>query len=361
MRSDLEKAIVHLLNEEHDNAEAMIHKFIVDRARKIHESLRQGDDEALELEEDMTEEYFTEDDLDDEEDEIEDAGDELAGDMDVDMDMDADMDMDMDADFDTDDTMDGDDVGDDFDIDDTMDADPEVDGEMADRLDDLEAKLDDLSKEFESIMSDQGDDLDMGDDFEADAEGDMDTDMDMDMDGEVEMDGDDFSDDEVVDDQNAVAAFDDDMDDEEVEEGALTIHHEDELDESDDFDDLAESITSELDKVVASLSDGKEIGAGGSITTNTKSPALQKKPNPMTDGKPVAIKSKDHKGFERETAPTVADMKKRRNTRGKSTENMASVSKEGSKGAELNKLKSEVNTRSTLPEGKKGTPVKRTK
>ena len=77
MRSNLEKAIVHLLNEENDKAESLFHKFIVDRARQIHESLRQGEDLVLEEgwdEEITTESFFTEDDLEGLE------GDEAAGD-----------------------------------------------------------------------------------------------------------------------------------------------------------------------------------------------------------------------------------------------------------------------------------------
>lgn len=318
MRSDLEKAIVHLLNEETDKAEQFIHKFIVDRARQIHESLREGDD-ALDLEDE--EAFYTEDDLEGEE-SVDDAASELAGDMEVDLDAD---DTEMDAD---------DEDGD--------------DDEMEDRLEDLEAKLEELSKEFEELMGGAGEDLDL----DMDADVDMDADMDMDMDATGEVDGDDFTDSDFTDDMDdseAAAALDDDMsgeDEDEVKEGTLMITHDDE----DDFDDLAESITSELDKVVTALADGKEIGAGDKIAQNTKSTVGHKKAD-MADAKPVQVKSTEHKGFDREKAPAVADMKPRRNTRTKATDDMKTVSKEGDAAAELNKDKSE-NNRSVLPESK---------
>lgn len=321
MRSDLEKAIVHLLNEETDKAEQFIHKFIVDRARQIHESLREGDD-ALDLEDE--EAFYTEDDLEGEE-SVDDAASELAGDMEVDLDAD---DTEMDAD--------GDMEGSDDDADDSDDDDD--DEEMEDRLEDLEAKLEELSKEFEELMGGAGEDLDL--------------DMDADMDATGEVDGDDFTDSDFTDDMDdseAAAALDDDMsgeDEDEVKEGTLTITHDDE----DDFDDLAESITSELDKVVAALADGKEIGAGDKIAQNTKSTVGHKKAD-MADAKPVQVKSTEHKGFDREKAPAVADMKPRRNTRTKATDDMKTVSKEGDAAAELNKDKSE-NNRSVLPESK---------
>jgi hypothetical protein len=41
MNSILEQALVHLLNEEHEKAEELMHQFVVDRARQIHEGLRE--------------------------------------------------------------------------------------------------------------------------------------------------------------------------------------------------------------------------------------------------------------------------------------------------------------------------------
>jgi hypothetical protein len=44
MRSILEKALIALLNEEREKADALFHEFILERSRQIHESLRQGED-----------------------------------------------------------------------------------------------------------------------------------------------------------------------------------------------------------------------------------------------------------------------------------------------------------------------------
>src|ERR1044072_1126070 len=84
MKSLLEKAIIQLLNGNDSKAEALFHKFMVERAREIHESLRQSQDVELkegwdhELSED---EYF--DDDDDDLDGVEDTGgvDAVGGDM----------------------------------------------------------------------------------------------------------------------------------------------------------------------------------------------------------------------------------------------------------------------------------------
>lgn len=44
MRSILERAIECFLNEETEKAETLVHKFMVERARQIHEAISQGDD-----------------------------------------------------------------------------------------------------------------------------------------------------------------------------------------------------------------------------------------------------------------------------------------------------------------------------
>ncbi len=100
---------------------------------------------------------------------------------------------------------------------------------------------------------------------------------------------------------------------------------------------------------MVSMTDGKEIAAGKSFTQNNKSPALQKKPNVTQDGKPVQIKATEHSGFERETAPAVKDMKKRKNTKSKATDGQSGVSKEGDKSALINKTPgAEAQTHSPL-------------
>ena len=65
MRTLLEKTIVHLLNGDQGKAEALLHKFMVERAREIHESLRNEDAQLNEGwdNEIQEEEYFDDDDL----------------------------------------------------------------------------------------------------------------------------------------------------------------------------------------------------------------------------------------------------------------------------------------------------------
>jgi hypothetical protein len=70
MRSILEKALIALLNEEKDKADALFHDFILERSRQIHESLRQGEDFVLDesWEQELSiDEMFSEADLADDE------------------------------------------------------------------------------------------------------------------------------------------------------------------------------------------------------------------------------------------------------------------------------------------------------
>lgn len=340
MRSILEKAIVHLLNEEHDQAEALFHKFIVGKARQIHESLRTGDDVLNENFDSITsEQYFTEADLESLEgdDAGEEAGDEFGGE-------------DL-GDFGGDEA--GSDEGEaEVAADDFGDASDEIDaaaddlegdlggeGELADRVADLEQQIADLTAEFAEIMGDDAADLggeDLGD-FGGE-EGDLTDPANADL-GDVDSlggeEGEEGGDDLSAD----TSDLGDDMEDEVKESEEV---------EEDDFADITESIIAELEKVSVTMTDGKEVGAGKSFSQNNTSPALQKKPNPQTDGKPVQVKASEHKGFERETAPAVKDMKKRRNTKSNAEDGQSKVSKEGDKSAELNKLKSDGNNTSPL-------------
>jgi hypothetical protein len=279
MRSILEQSVIHHLNGDTEKAKQLFHEFVVARARQIHESMRNGEDPLVENfdEETVSETYFGEDDLaeveDDVEgdegfgDEVEDAGDEVEDDLGIEGD-----DEDAAGDFD-------------FDAEDGEGEEGDVDFE--ERLEDLQAELERLTAEFEDM---QGGD---------DAAGDFDDDVDM------------------ADDMQ------DDMGDEQVAEGDLNIdiEHED-----DDFEKLGESITSELEKVTADLkTDGKEVGAGGKFAQQKRSTLPQKGLTARQGGEPVTIKSSQHKGFERETAPSVADMKKRRNTLAKSKDALGVV------------------------------------
>lgn len=300
MRSILEQAIVHQLNGETDKASDLFHQFIVARARQVHESMRNGEDPLVEGwdEEVNADTYFTEEDLadleDDSDSEVDNFDDEeIAPEGD---------------DFGDIDNMDGDE-----DVAAELDAHEEEDQELADEVDELSAKLAELEAKFAEF---NGEDDDMAD-----------TD---------DFGGDDFDDEPVT----------DDMDDADDDFGGDDFGGEDE----DDFDRIGESVTSDLEKVSVTMQDGKEVAAGGKFTQNNTSPAPQKKIGERQGGKPVELKSSTHSGFDRESAPPVADMKKRRNTMKKADEQQSSVKggAEKGEGKELGGKTVSKNTKSPL-------------
>ena len=315
MRSLLEKAIVHLLNEDTDAAEALFHQFMVERARQIHSSLRQGENFVLSEgwdDEINKEEYFADDDLSD-------VADDTDGGMD-DMDHGDDMsmggdDMGDDALGDDTDTMGGDDMGDDS-------GSMDMGGDTDSKLDDIQDQLEKLTAEFEQMMAeldgdnnteDFGGENDLGDDTETD-----------DFSGDEEETDGDYS-------PEGNGTEEPDDEEEPVEEA-------EEMDEE-DLDDITESVIAELEKVCIKneTTDGEEVGDGKKISGNSKSTLTQKKPN-MADAKPVVTKNVTHSGFERETSPTVKSMKARKNTvSGKATSTQKSVPKGGDSSALLNK------------------------
>lgn len=310
MRSILEKALVHLLNEEHDEAESLFHRYMVERARQIHEALRQGEDDVLDgsLEDDMSsEEYFSEADLDDAVDaDVMDGEDELGDDdfaVDAADDLEADLgDADLEGEAD-------------LDLEGEADLDLEGDSEVDERLGDLEDQLERLTAEFEEVMSkiDAEGDVDADADADADFEGEADEDLGDDVDAEFEDEGDFDAADDFVDgdegDDDLADSMEDDMDDE-VKEGF----------DEDDFDDITESVLADLEKVSVTMADGKEVADGKAIATNKTSPIPQKPAGARQGGKPVQVKSDTHKGFDRESAPEVKPMKKRQNTAVKAAE-----------------------------------------
>lgn len=312
MNSILEQALVHLLNEEHEKAEELMHQFVVDRARSIHESLREQDEADCDLSE-LEEELFTEADLEDEtaaenlEDDLGDAamadeaGDEEAG---LDMGDAADVDM-------------GDEA-----------AEGECEGDadcLEDKVEDLEAQLAELTAEFEAVMAE----------FEA-GEGEEDLAAD-----DADMGGDDM--DAAADDMEAG----DDMDaaadeDELVHEGIV----------EEDFEDITEGVVDELKKIATPNEDGKgatgqKLGGGEKVSTLKGAKA---------DAKPIVRKSAEHKGWGLETAPgkkmnTTGDNIRARAETG--TEKMSGYqpgAPKGGKGAEIAKPV-KGNTKSNLPGG----------
>lgn len=361
MRSLIEQAIIHVINGEDAKADALWHKYMVQRARQIHEALNQGEDVALRegWDDEIAEEsYFSEADLDDAEDAPADDGAMGGDDMAADAAADLDADLDSEGDDMGDEPMGDDDMGDDMGGDEPpMDgADMGGEGDLEGKVEDLEGQIEKLTAEFEKMMADMGEESmdDQGDDMGGDeppmddAADDM---ADDDMGGDeppMDDEGDDMGD-EPVDAEADDAEGDDAEGDEEPEEDvpavkeskgsrrmkegelppALKAHmkkkgaakKEEKVEESDDsedemMEDITESVMAELEKVVADLTkDGMEIADGKAITQNTKSPIPQKAPNARDGGGPVKITSKNHEGFEREPAPPVKAGEKRKNTK----------------------------------------------
>ena len=165
-RSKFEQMLEHLVNEESDKAKELFHQLVVEKSREIYENI---------LAEDFTTEEAEEDE------ELEEAAD------DEELDEAAEDDEEMDESFgfaeggDEEDTGDiGGDAGDDFvsDIDAGDEGDEEGmggEGDIEDRVVDLEDALDDLRAEFEALMGDEGGMDDMGgDDMGGDDMGGMD-------------------------------------------------------------------------------------------------------------------------------------------------------------------------------------------
>jgi len=161
-RNKFEQMLEHLINEDSDKAKELFHQLVVEKSREIYENILAEDFTTEEAEEDEELEEAAEDD-----EELDEAAED---------------DEEMEESFgfaeggDEEDTGDiGGDAGDDF-VDD-IDAGDEGDeegmggeGDIEDRVVDLEDALDDLRAEFEALMGDEagGDDMggmdDMGDD-----------------------------------------------------------------------------------------------------------------------------------------------------------------------------------------------------
>ena len=316
MKNLLEKALVHFLNGDNDKADALFHKFVVERARECHESLRQ--DEDLDMgnwddgDEIKEEEYFDDDDMgsDDVDGEEKFAGDEnddFGEDMDVDGEEEDEFDFEPDSE---EDDFDGDDDG----MTDTS--------EFKDKLDDIEAQIHELTAEFDRLMgSSDEDEMSDGEDLDDD---------DLETENNAE---DDF--DEVEDENSDLAdRMGSDMDDE--EEG------EDYADDDEHLDDITESVLAELDRIASpGNTDGKEIGNGGTIKGNKNSPILSHGVDDrMKQAKPIKIVSKNDDSFAREPSPKVAGVdtlvRGAKNSMPRSTGRQTRVPRDGDSSAALN-------------------------
>jgi hypothetical protein len=165
-RNKFEQMLEHLINEDSDKAKELFHQLVVEKSREIYENILAEDFTTEEAEEEELDEEAAEDD-----EELEEAAED---------------DEEMDESFgfaeggDEEDSGDiGGDAGDDF-VDD-IDAGDEGDeegmggeGDIEDRVVDLEDALDDLRAEFEALMGDEGGDDMGGDDMGGDDMGGMD-------------------------------------------------------------------------------------------------------------------------------------------------------------------------------------------
>lgn len=278
MRSILEQAIVHLLNEEQDKAEALFHKFMVERARQIHESLRQGEDPIL----DESWDEITEADLDDlaetEEEEAEEVAEAAEDTADA-------------ADAVEAELSDAEEASDEA----GEDAEEAMDGEEAveARLEDLEAQLEKLTAEFEAMMADE---------------------------------------DEAASDEMDSAEEDAEMADAVADDMEETVTEEDEAVDEDEFEDITESVLDDLDTVSVANVDG--VGADGSkLAGNHESPVAKKA---VAKGVEVDTEHK-HDDFDLEAAPASKEVKGARNAKKSVADAIAPVPAGGDKKAKLNK------------------------
>jgi hypothetical protein len=173
-RSKFEEMLELLVNEDKERAQELFHEIVVEKSRDIYESLLE-DEEVEESDEEVDEAADeevdeSEEELDEADEEVDESDDELEEGFDLDeFEVEADPMMMGGDPADELSDLDGDDeAGDD------MDMDMGDEGDMADRVEDLEDELEKLKAEFDSMMNDD----DAGDEEEA---GD---DMDMDMDDE---------------------------------------------------------------------------------------------------------------------------------------------------------------------------------
>lgn len=306
----LMKVMEYLINEQEDKARDLLHQIFIEKARAIHEEMMQDDPELggdmtedLLKEIDAEERYHEDTDMEDDDDhDVDDAVEDLSDEMEISDEEDEDMDSDV-MDDDMDDA-DDEEVSD-QDVAVTADDDAEygTEDDVDHKLMDLEAAIEELRKEFESMQ---------------DHEEQVDSDADAD---------------------------EDHQDDVKVDEA-----WEAELDE--EFDDLAEGIAHELDTVLAPKAG--EVGAGkfarAEVHTHSPVPATQKD---NMGAKPVKTgQGKKAQGYDREAAPVSKDLGAGTGRRKDAEDNKKVVSKEGDPRAKLNKDRSEgfgaPNTRSPI-------------
>ena len=170
-----EKMLELLVNEDKAAAEELFHEIVVEKSRDIYESLLEDEDE---IEEESDEEVEESDE------EVEESDEEADEDLDENFSLDT-----FEVEADDEEADDMDDEADDEEADDMGDEEGEADGDVEDRVEDLEDALDSLKAEFEKMMAgeegeDDGEEAD--DDMGGDATDDMMSDLGMDTEESAE-------------------------------------------------------------------------------------------------------------------------------------------------------------------------------
>lgn len=265
-RSKLEQVLELLINEEREAAEELLHDFIVENARQIHEELLNESDEVVE--ENL-------EDLDESEEELEESEDEdLEEGEDYDLEDEASDEIESDAEeIESEEIYDEDEMDDDEALDDLEMGDDEAEEDMETRVDDLESALAELEAEFEKIMSGDNDDMDMEDDAEAEDE--------MEESFELELD-------ESEDDELDLEESEDDADDEELNEYVTPVS----ASEGDNGDNTASTVNAnpkrpgdDSNAAPVKTHDGNTAGGKGdapkdmntknvNVSGNSKAPAM---------------------------------------------------------------------------------------
>lgn len=130
-KNALEQILEHLVNEDTDKAESLLHEFIVAKSRSIYESVVNEEDEAC-------------DDMDDDvEKDEEDVKEDIGGDEKEDFIADVESDS---EDIDADEVNDGE-------VEDDSEGEEGEEEDTEDRIEDLESQLEQLRSEFETLMS----------------------------------------------------------------------------------------------------------------------------------------------------------------------------------------------------------------
>jgi seryl-tRNA synthetase len=151
MASKFEKLIEHIVNADNDKASSLFHEIVVEKSRKIYESIIDEENDEFDFDYDETDDFIGDIEADEE-------GIALEAEED---------------DFEFDDDAEDDDTDTEFDYDDNDDLDDHEDDhvDLDDRVEDLESALDELKAEFDRLMSDEDDEE--ADEYEGD-EGDED-------------------------------------------------------------------------------------------------------------------------------------------------------------------------------------------